>query len=175
MRLDELFDKPLKWEVMSDSSDVFEVRFNVGEYIYIAGANEVINSKLSKEFDGSPSYWEFGFDQVVPKMKKIAQTKYGSTFQRQWERREDITGTGSAATVFSTVAKVLHTFLKKKKPKLFRFSAKLTEPSKQKLYRIFAQRIAKEYSKTYELDTIIGKDFHGKKAEIYWLSRRTDN
>jgi len=172
MRLDELFDTPLNWEVVLDESDDFHAQFEVGEYIYTVGAHEIINSKASKEFDGSPSYWEFGFDQWIPSMKKKAQDKHGSIYRKEWKKHENITGTGNAATVYSTVAEILQHFLKTKKPKLFRFSAKLDEPSKQKLYRVFSQKAAKKYTKTYELDTTIGKDFHGKKAEIYWFTRK---
>jgi hypothetical protein len=172
MRLDELFDSPLKWEVLLNERDVFDVQFEVGEYIYTASAHEVINSRASKEFNGSPSYWEFGFDQYIYSMKKKAQSKHGSIYRKEWTKHENITGTGNAATVYSTVAKVLDTFLKKKKPQLFRFSAKLDETSKQNLYRIFAQKIAKKYAKTYNLDTRLGKDFHGEKAEIYWFTRK---
>jgi hypothetical protein len=172
MRLDELFDKPLKWEILTDTSDEFDAQFEVGDYIYTAGAKEVINSMASKEFNGSPSYWEFGFNQWIPSMKRVAKDKNGEVWRKNWEKHEEITGTGNAASVYSTVAKILHAFLKAKRPKLFRFSAKLDEPTKRKLYRVFAQKIAKKYAKTYELSTVLGKDFYKKKAEIYWFTRK---
>ena len=114
---------------------------------------ELFNKPL--EFNGptgDPS-WSTIYNFTV-KAEKIYEVKFWSNDDGTYEiifglkqrgrnvSREDITGTGDAVAVFSTIAAIIENFVKKFKPEGLYFSAK--EQSRVKLYRSLAKLITKK-------------------------------
>lgn len=72
---------------------------------------------------------------------------YDHCFEITFVRNEslDLTGTGSAHTVIATVMSAIRYFVRNRDPRLFRFSGKNDEPSRNRLYPRLARMIVAEF------------------------------
>lgn len=118
IRIKEILDKGVDFKIIEDNAIQFQAVFTVNSIEYKFEA-EVIKGDLDI----------YAIVFYIP---------YENTDRR---RRVDITNSGFAFTVFSTVKDILLFFLKKYKPYGFFFTAK--ESSRIKLYNVFANNISK--------------------------------
>ena len=126
MKLFEVLDRAVEWEWTteplpntSSCSAIFHVGEDKDEY-------HVKFYRMPIYFDNKRyDYWELLF---------FYRDKDGKD-------HEDITGTGHALEVFSTVSTIAKDFVKKADPKLFAFASRRRETSRVKLYTRFAKQL----------------------------------
>lgn len=136
MRLFEIMNKPLEWEWTIQHSDNQSAEFIVGEMTY------TVFFKLSEAREMG-EYWHVSFSVT------------GGEFRAN---RADITGSGNAFAVFSTVLNILQDFIQNENPNQLILSAK--EKSRRKLYDRIAKKLA---SDSWDLE---------KFDDIYRLERK---
>lgn len=143
-KINELLDKPVPLKIVSATPSEYSALFTVEDIDY--------ETTAFKGMYGLGNTWEINF-----------MTSRGA--------KEGITGTGNAATVFSTMKVFVDQFIQKYSPVSFKFSAQLKEPSKIKVYNIFAKLLKKKYG--YSLQKKEGKDSSGYKrpALIYIFTK----
>ena len=128
----ELFNNPVPFRVDHTRKDVFEAHFIVKDVSYTFFA-------VSPSANPNKKGWDIVF-RLDSKSQVKGLSHYG------------ITNTGNSVIVFSTVASILKLFLKDYKPEKFQFDAE-GEPSRFKLYALFAHEISK-LDPHYELSKI---------------------
>lgn len=126
----ELFDNPAPYKVIVNKKDHMETKFMVDDITY---------------------FMYIVLDDWMPadEMDDAEDIKYNVSFASsstgsQADSTIDITGTGNAATVFSTVMTIVkkHYSQYRKYVSAYVFSAK--EPSRVRLYKTIAERMKKE-------------------------------
>lgn len=144
-RILELMDNPVSYKIVVSDKDEMEAEFYVGDNLYVFSA------------------WYF-FNRMHPKVRRQVNdwTIDFSMKTTPLDQTFGITGTGSQFTVFATVAKIIKDeFIAKYEPYFFSFTAK--EKSRIRLYKVFAQRIARDLG--YETSSEPSPD--GKEFMFY--------
>ena len=132
MILKELFNTNVPFEIKADSGSKIRYRFEVNKMLF-----SVVFSKYKERV------WVFSFSNVS---KKSIQ----------------ITGSGSALEVFSSIKTIFFDFIKRKNPDEIKFAADAEEPSRVKLYDRFVKLLSGQF------DVERSTDPH----EIYYSLRR---
>lgn len=143
MKLQEIFNKPTKYNWSYKSRDNWEGLFAVGEVEY------VVEIELEHEDETNKEVWQMIF---------------GVKGSKTHQQRVGITGTGNEFQVFATVGKMFDDFVKSIKPTRVEFTAK--EKSRQKLYDRFIRIAAKKYN----FDVSTGKDSYGNR--LYRMDKK---
>lgn len=120
MKLFELFDNPYKVEWDEEDEREIAARFKTAQGNLIT----VIFFQENVRHD----FWEISFS---------IEFKQGSG---RYQRTYDLSGTGDAVRVMSTVQAVIIDFIAEKRPDYFHFSSKESEPSRHKLYSRMLKR-----------------------------------
>ena len=115
MRINELFDRPVEWELATSRSDVYEYEFRLEDKLYYVDFEDPV--------DG---VWRFNFG-----------------FMSGGEGQTGIMGTGYEYEVFSTVIEIVQDFLQRVNPNGLMFTAK--ELSRKKLYNRMIKRVPGNY------------------------------
>ena len=139
MYLREIMDKPLPYEWTSKSGGLQTVKFEVGDIDYWVN-------------------FYIDYDQLVD--AKTALIEFVSS-----EGQFNITGSGNAVKVFSTVFAVIKDFVQRNKMDYLRFAAK--EPSRRKLYKHFIKKYGNKFG--YKLANT--RETEGNE-EAYYLKRK---
>lgn len=120
--INELMDSSADYTVTLKKSNIFTASFMIGdeEVDFLAKLDK--DPLLSDDFENT-DVWLISFAR---------------------DNEYKVTGHGEQYLIFGTVAKIFEEFIKEYKPDKFEFTAK--EKSRQKLYRIFAEKISKEFN-----------------------------
>ena len=128
MFIAELFNRSADWKF--DSSRL-RATFKVDDYQYIVDFmkdHEINKLKLDNPPEVFKDLWEVNF------------TLYSSSHTAA----DNITGTGNAIVVFSTVFEIAKTVIKEQNIQNLVFTSEINEPSRAKLYNRMANAFAKE-------------------------------
>src|SRR5208337_1353183 len=149
IQIRELGDAPVKNTRLKRNYSNISSGFHIGNVSYEFTAHIEDDYPFKKIKKGIP-VWEIQF-----------------TADGSW----DVTGTGNAALVFSTIKKILGNFLNISKPVYWFFDARKNEPSREKLYNFFAKTIEKHFPK-YEFIEEIENMHSGLYYFHYYLFKR---
>lgn len=133
MKLAEILDKPLPFEVTENSGSAFHAEFKAGDRLIRFYATDE-----AAEFDVDAGNWVIEFAEV----KTNTQFQYGTNDY-------GATGSGKEFNVFSTLKAILEKFIKEKKPLQIEFDADKTEGSRVNVY---TRLVKKNLPKGYRLD-----------------------
>lgn len=115
MLLSEVLHTVVPWSWTERAADYYEAQFFIDKWLYTV---KIVRYITEKRWLRKPdSFWVFEYQLSNPPEGKD---------------KHDITGTGNAITVISTVSDILNQFVNKVKPNIIKFEAK--EPSRLKLY-----------------------------------------
>jgi len=123
-KLKELMDRPYNWNLGSGNP-------NNPYYDFVTDDG--------RNFQVDMSYGQTGEYHIV--FSDFTTNPYGST---------DITGKGDQFRIFATIKEIILDFIEGFTPEVFFFSAK--EPSRKKLYQMFARQIEKITDFTFSVD-----------------------
>lgn len=132
MKIQEVFDMPVKWSADYYPPADFIARFTVGEMAYSLRALVLVDEDDNIEH---PTSWDIDLGAHFP------NTEYEDA-----DGSGEITGTGNQHQVFATTVDIIKHFIEKYKPDIITLSAK--EPHRQKLYRKMIHRLLSHWSVT---------------------------
>lgn len=128
MKLDEIMDKSVPYEIEHESEDGWSTAFKIG-------GREINLHITRREGSEEPDTFEIEFNQMY---KKLFQTARGAEERTVQSYKK--TGSGNEFVVFSTVAKIVKDFIRKMKPKAFVFDGD-KEENRGPIYTKLVKRV----------------------------------
>jgi len=128
----ELMDNPLDWQSVYDDDNRYSAEFDLDNGLtysleaFLRHSYDITAIEVFRDLNITGTAWEIEFVAI-------------EGFKHNYK----VTGTGDQFTVFATIADIIKMFIFRRKPDAFFFSAK--ERSRVKLYRIFSQKLSKEF------------------------------
>ena len=135
MFIAELFNRPVQYEFTKDLSYKMIAEFRIDDYnyeVHVKGEGLAPGFTLGGPIETFDNVWEASF---TTSFEHDTQSSY---------KQDQVTGTGNAIAVFSTVIDIINEAVAQKNIQHIYFSAMTTEPSRVKLYNRLAKHYAKE-------------------------------
>jgi len=159
MFINELFSTPTKWEYTKDTPNKVRAQFIIDTnevYIYNVHIEREQGTgfKLYRPSESFKDMWDITFD--------ISTGSYDNS--------DDITGTGNAITVFSTVVDIIESAVKLKNIQNLFFTA--DEPSRVKLYDRMSKHFAKKGWRYIDDREIEARADTGRPAHLFLLTKQ---
>ncbi len=143
MLLNELFDKPNKWQWVNQSNTNATALFQVGEVLYQFDAALTWGQTDSND-NPIPDTWHLSFEPVEGS-EIDPEREYGEQYGK--------TGTGNEQLVFTTVVDIIKDFMKQYSPHHIGMTAE--EPNRRTLYLRMFKRLLPNWDVSINRDHII--------------------
>lgn len=130
MKLTEILDRGVQFEVEHNTKDLYVARFAIGKRQILFYANS----------DGDENEWNIVFGEV----------KYPDDESRSADLNYGKTGSGKEFKVFATLKNILEKFIRTKHPKAIKFSAEKTDGANRS--RIYAKMFQRNLPSGWKLE-----------------------
>lgn len=130
MKLTEILDRGVQFEVEHNTKDLYVARFTIGKRQILFYANS----------DGDENEWNIVFGEV----------KYPDDESRSADLDYGKTGSGKEFKVFATLKNILEKFIRTKHPKAIKFSAEKTDGANRS--RIYAKMFQRNLPSGWKLE-----------------------
>ena len=160
----EMFDKPLKWVLVSEQGPLWDVRWETpnDEYQFMTQKEPIEYETIIKNYldgqgiklDPSTDVWSVAF----------------ATQSLGWIA----TGHQESLSIFSTVFDILKSWVIKYNPPIILLAAKTEEQSRMRLYDSFCRKVDDEFQYLYlgSSDKVTALQGLDESHRYYWLIRK---